>query len=133
MRLAVMVPVLCLLLLAAPARAELSPKAVEYLNEIGLDPESPAVKTAAEDRVPGREGKPVSLDELAQRKNASAVRKFIATRNFLRAYQADENTPIPSADAYEASYLTAEERAHVRPAFRKAGDELYLNSLKQKK
>ena len=121
-----------LLLIAPPARAELSPKAIEYLREIGIDPESAKVKAVADDTVPDRQGKPVSLDELARRKNAFGVHRFIATRNFLRAYEADNNTRIPSADDYEASYLTAEERAIVRPAFRRAGDELYRNSLKQK-
>ena len=118
---------------ALSAHAELSPKAVEYLKEIGLDPESPPVKAVAEDSVPGHEGQPINLDALAQHKNALGVRRFIATRNFLRAYRADQNTRIPAADDYESSYLTAEEKAIVRPAFRKAGDELYLNSLKQKK
>jgi hypothetical protein len=120
-------------LMALPAAAELSPKAIEYLKEIGVDPESALVKAVADDVVPDRQGKPVNLDELAQRKNAFGIRRFIATRNFLRAYQADPNTRIPVADDYEPSFLTTEERAIVRPAFRKAGDELYLNSMKQTK
>jgi hypothetical protein len=120
-------------LAALPAAAELSPKAIEYLKEIGLDPESAPVKAVADDVVPNRHGKPVNLDELAQHKNAFGIRRFIATRNFLRAYQADPNTRIPRADDYEASFLTTEEKAIVRPAFRRAGDELYLNSMKQTK
>ena len=120
-------------LAAAPAAAELSAKAVEYLKEIGLDAESPRVKTVADDSVPDRQGKPVNLEVLALEKNALGIRRFVATRNFLRAYQADASTRIPTADDYESAYLTSEERAIVRPAFRKAGDELYLNSLKQKK
>jgi hypothetical protein len=120
------------LLASFPAAAELSPKAIEYLREIGVDPESAPVKAVAEDVVPDRQGKPVNLDELVRRKNAFAIRRFIATRNFLRAYQADPNTRIPRADDYESSFLTPEEKAIVRPAFRKAGDELYLNSMKQK-
>jgi hypothetical protein len=120
------------LLAALPAAAELSPKAVEYLKEIGLDPQSAPVQAVADDVVPDRQGKPVNLDELAVHKNAFRIRRFIATRNFLRAYQADPNTRIPPAEDYEASFLTAEEKAIVRPAFRKAGDELYLNSMKQK-
>jgi hypothetical protein len=120
-------------LATVPAVAELSPKSIEYLKEIGLDPESAPVKAVADDVVPDRHGKPVNLDELAQHKNAFGVRRFIATRNFLRAYQADPNTRIPRADDYEASFLTTEEKAIVRPAFRRAGDELYLNSMKQTK
>jgi hypothetical protein len=123
---------LAALLTAPPAAAELSPKAIEYLKTIGLDPESAPVKAVSDDVVPDRQGKPVNLDELAQRKNAFGIRRFIATRNFLRAYQADPNTRIPAANDYESSYLTPEEKAIVRPAFRKAGDELYLNSMKQK-
>jgi hypothetical protein len=91
------------------------------------------VKAVVDDAVPDRQGKPVNLDELAQRKNAFGIRRFIATRYFLRAYQADPNTRIPVADDYEPSFLTVEEKAIVRPAFRKAGDELYLNSMKQNK
>ena len=121
-----------LLPIAAPARAELSPKAVEYLRQIGVDPDSAKVKAVADDVVADRQGKPVSLDELARHRNAAAVHRFIATRTFLRAYQADPATRIPSADDYEAWYLTPAEKAIVRPAFRRAGDELYRNSLKQK-
>ena len=120
------------LLAASAAAAELSPKAVEYLKEVGLDPESALVKAVSTDIVPDRQGRPVTLEALALHKRASDVRRFIATRNFLRTYQADPNTRIPSADNYESSFLTSEEKAIVRPAFRKAGDELYLNSLKQK-
>jgi hypothetical protein len=128
------VPVcLAALFAALPAAAELSPKAIEYLKEIGVDPESAPVKAIANDSVPDRQGRSVNLDELAQHKNAFGIRRFIATRNFLRAYQADPNTRIPSANDYEASFLTGEEKAIVRPAFRKAGDELYLNSMKQTK
>jgi hypothetical protein len=133
MRLIATALILPLLLFAASARAELSPKAIEYLKEIGLDPEAGPVKAVVDDAVPDRQGKPVNLEELALHKNAFGIRRFIATRNFLRAYQADRNTRIPSADDYESSYLTADEKAIVRPAFRKAGDELYLNSLQQKK
>jgi hypothetical protein len=124
---------LAALLAAFPAAAELSPKAIEYLKAIGLDPESARVKAVADDAVPDRQGKPVNLEELALHKNAFGIHRFIATRNFLRAYQADPSTRIPSADDYEASYLTREERAIVRPAFRRAGDELYLDSLNQKR
>jgi hypothetical protein len=123
---------LATLLAAHPAAAELSPKAVEYLKEIGVDPQSAPVQAVADDVVPDRQGKPVNLDELAAHKNAFGIRRFIATRNFLRAYQADPNTRIPPAEDYESSFLTPEEKAIVRPAFRKAGDELYLNSKKQK-
>ena len=116
-----------------PAAAELSPKAIEYLKEIGLDPKSEKVKAVIDDVVSDRQGKPVNLDGLAQHKNGFAIRRFIATRNFLRAYQADPNTRIPLADDYEPLFLTMEEKAIVRPAFRKAGDELYLNSMQQNK
>ncbi|HLL28884.1 MAG TPA: hypothetical protein VKT73_14700 [Xanthobacteraceae bacterium] len=121
------------LLFVTPVRAELSQKAIEYLKQIGVDPESARVKAVTDDVVPDRQGKLVSLEELALHKNAFAIHRFIATRNFLRAYQADNNTRIPSADDYESSFLTKEERAIVRPAFRKAGDELYLDSLNQKR
>jgi hypothetical protein len=124
---------LATVLAAFSASAELSPKAIEFLKTIGVDPESAPVKAVADDVVPGRDGKPVSLEELALHKNAFGVRRFIATRNFLRTYESDHNTRIPSADDYEAHFLTPEERAIVHPAFRHAGDELYLDSLNQKR
>jgi hypothetical protein len=124
---------LLLLAFVPAARAELSLQAAGFLKEIGLDPDSARVKGVADDSVADRKGKRLSLDELARRKDASGVRRFIATRNFLRDYQADPNTRIPPADDYESSYLTMDERAQVRPAFRRAGDELYRNALKQKK
>jgi len=127
------ISLLLLLAFAPAARAELSPQAAGFLKEIGLDPDSPRVKAVADDSIVDRQGKRISLDELARRKDAPAVRRFIATRNFLRDYEADTNTRIPAAEDYESSYLTTDERAQVRPAFRRAGDELYRNAVKQKK
>ena len=128
-----LIPIYLIVFLAAfPAAAELSPRAIEYLKEIGLDPDSERVKAVASDVVSDPHGNPVNLEALAVHKNALGIRRFIATRNFLRAYQADPNTRIPSADDFQSSFLTTDEKATVRPAFRKAGDELYLNSMKQK-
>src|SRR5438477_4542947 len=75
---------LAALLTALPAAAELSPKSIEFLKEIGIDPESPIIKAVADDAVPDRQGKPMNLEELALHKNALGIRRFVATRNFLR-------------------------------------------------
>jgi hypothetical protein len=115
------------------AWAELSPKTLEFLKEIGLDPESEQVKAIADDRIQMRNGEIASLDELARKKIKYDIIRFIKTRNFVQSYLRDSNTRLPPTDDYEGAFLTAEEKAFVQPAFRKAGDELYLQSLKHKK
>ncbi len=124
---------LTLVLFITPASAELSPKAVEFLQEISIDPGSEHVKAISEDKIQMRDGEIASLDELARKKLKHAVIRFIATRTFVHAYMRDTNTRLPPTDDYDAAFLTSEEKAFVQPAFRKAGDELYLQSLKQKK
>jgi len=120
-------------LFSSTAWAELSPKTVEYLKEIGLAPDSEQVKAVADDRIQMRNGEIASLNELARKKMRYDIMRFIRTRNFLQSYARDSNTRLPATDDYEAAFLTPAEKALVQPAFRKAGDELYLQSLKQKK
>lgn len=115
---------------SATAEAE---SATEYLKAIGVDPQSAELKSVAHDtiRLPG--GGTVSLNELAkQRKSKAEILRFINTRRFLHAYREDPTTRLPATVDYEAAYLTPEERTLVQPAFRRAGDELYLRSLQQK-
>jgi len=127
-------PVLLIVFLfITPASAELSSNAVEFLEKIGVDPDSENVKAIAEDKIQMRDGEIASLDELARKKLKKAIMRFIATRTFVHAYIRDTNTRLPPTDDYEAAFLTSEEKAFVQPAFRKAGDELYLQSLKQKR
>lgn len=122
------------LLAAAPVLAELSATTSGYLQEVGIDPQAGDVAAVAHDSVSLRDGGVASLDEFArQQKSKVDIMRFVGTRNFLQAYKQDPATRLPSTDRFDAAYLTDEERALVRPALRRAGDELYLRSLQQGK
>ena len=97
---------------SGPSYAGLAAKTSAYLKEIGIDPESPDVKLAADDVISNREGtKDVSLDSLAAFRDQQGGRRFIATRSFIHRYMADQNTPFPKAH-YDVAYLTDTEQ-HV--------------------
>jgi len=114
---------------AFPVLADLSATTNGYLKEIGLDPQSAEIESVEAEAVPLRNGV-ASLDELArQKKSKQEILRFVSTRRFVKAYRENSNTRLPAADDYDAAYLTDEEKALVQPAFRKAGDELYLRSL----
>jgi hypothetical protein len=122
------------LLAAAPVFAELSATTNGYLQEIGIDPDGSDIAAVAGDRIGLRDGTVASLDELARRQKSKAdIMRFIGTRRFVQAYKQDAATRLPPTDRFDANYLTEEERALVRPALRRAGDELYLRSLQQGK
>ena len=122
------------LLAAAPVLAELAPATSGYLKEIGLDPQSHEIESMANEAVTMRSGGVASIDELAkQKKSKREILRFVSTRRFVKAYRENPNTRLPAADDYDAVYVTDEEKALVQPAFRKAGDELYLQSLQGKK
>jgi hypothetical protein len=122
------------LLAAAPVLAELSATTGGYLQEIGIDPGSREIAAVANDRVRLRDGSVASLDELARKQKSKAdIMRFVGTRHFVRAYRQDAATRLPATDRFDEMYLTDEERALVRPALRRAGDELYLRSLQQGK
>jgi hypothetical protein len=122
------------LLAAAPVLADLSATTGGYLQEIGIDPHASDIVAVASERVSLRNGDVVSLDELArQQKSKAEIMRFVGTRHFLQAYRKDSATRLPATDRFDPAYLTDEERALVRPALRRAGDELYLRSLQQGK
>jgi hypothetical protein len=123
----------CTLISATSVAAELSQNAIEFLKEVGIDPGSERVRSILGDIVQTRSGEIASVEELAKKRNKAALLRFICTRNFVQAYVRDGNTRLPATEDYEPLFLTKEERAFVQPAFRKAGDELYLRSLQQKK
>jgi hypothetical protein len=123
----------CTLISATSVAAELSQNAIEFLKEVGIDPGSERVRSILGDIVQTRSGEIASVEELAKKRNKAALLRFISTRNFVQAYVRDGNTRLPATEDYEPLFLTKEERAFVQPAFRKAGDELYLRSLQQKK
>lgn len=123
-----------LLVSTATAFADLSPKTAEYLQTIGLDPHAGEIAAVENDTVLMRNGGVASLEVLAkQKKPKSEILRFVSTRRFVKAYLQDQNTRLPATDDYNAAYLTDEEKAFVQPAFRRAGDELYLRSLQQRK
>ena len=99
------------------ATAALSPKALDYLKELGIDPNSAEVTGISDDRIADWTGGDAnSLDDLATRRIESGVREFIATRNFIRKYLLDTKTPFPPNEIYEASYLKPEELQFIRTA-----------------
>lgn len=117
-----------------PVLADLSATTNGYLKEVGLDPHSADIAGVAEDAIRTKNGDVASLDELARQKKSKAeIERFVGTRRFVKAYVRDQTTRLPAADRYDPAYLTDEEKAFVQPAFRKAGDELYLQSLQQKR
>lgn len=102
---------------AAVATAALSPKAVDYLKELGIDPNSAEVTGIIDDQINrGADGKPFNLDTFAIRRSESGVRNFIATRNFIRKFQKDSKTPFPPNDVYQIRYVTPEEVQFIRTA-----------------
>ncbi len=118
----------------APVLADLSETTRGYLQEIGIDPQASDITAAANENVILRSGGVASLDELARQKKSKAeILRFIGTRRFLQAYRQDSATRLPPTEQFDPAYLTDEERALVRPALRRAGDELYLRSMQQGK
>jgi hypothetical protein len=84
----------------------LLPATISYLVELGIDPNSPEVRTAAIDKINGED-----LNTLAADRARRDVPRFIATRNFIRALRLNPRTEFPRL--YEAAYLTQEEKAFV--------------------
>lgn len=123
-----------MVLAAAPVLADLAPATSGYLKEIGLDPHAAEIESVVSEAVTMRSGGIASIDELAkQKKSKQEILRFVSTRRFVKAYRENPNTRLPAADDYDAAYVTDEEKAIIQPAFRKAGDELYLQSLQGKK
>ena len=98
------------------AAAALSPKAVDYLRELGIDPASEQVTGIIDDQTGRGAGSPYSLEDFATRRSESGVRNFIAMRNFIRKFQKDPKTPFPPNDAYRLRYLKPEELQFIRTA-----------------
>jgi hypothetical protein len=89
---------------------KLQPKAVAFLQEIGIDPRSEQITTIIDDQVGlSREGYPFSLDSLAALRSEDSVRQFVATRNFIRKYQKNTKTPFPPSNVYQGRYLKPDE------------------------
>ena len=100
---------------AVVSTAALSPKALDYLKELGIDPGSAEVTSIIDDQISrGGDGKPFNLDTFAIRRSESGARNFIATRNFIRKYLLDTKTPFPLNEVYVARYLKPEELQFIR-------------------
>jgi hypothetical protein len=98
------------------AAAALSPKAVDYLKELGIDANSAEVASIIDDQTGSGAGSPFTIEVFATRRSESGVRNFIAMRNFIRKYLLDTKTPFPPNDVYHLRYLKPEEVQFIRTA-----------------
>lgn len=98
--------------LAASADAALSTRAASFIN--GLQPplNAAAVRVVSGDNVGG-----VTLESLAARQDAEAVRQFVSIRHFLRAIRADVKAPVPEDYDSESAYLTSAEKDYIGRRF----------------
>lgn len=98
---------------AAPA-LKMKPETAKFLRSMDIDPESAEILLIySEGPIETTyQGDPQthSLDTLAAEKAKNATKRFITTRNFIRALKQDfEKTAIPP-EGYDGLYLTLEER-----------------------
>jgi len=97
---------------------KLQPKAVAFLQEMQIDPNSAQVTAILGDQIGlSREGIPYSLDMFAARRSEDGVREFIVTRNFVRAFRQNTKTPFPKAD-YQTRYLSPDEAKFIANALK---------------
>jgi len=88
--------------------AGLQPTTAAFLQELGINPNSPEVTAVANDQADK-----YSLDSLAAKRDEDGVKRFIATRNFIRKFHQNPKTPQPPADLYNMYMLTTAERAEI--------------------
>jgi hypothetical protein len=105
-----------------PVVAELSAKGAAFLQEIGIDPNAPLIKSIADDVVIHK-GDPTMLDEFASKRMKNAVSRFIKMRTFIRDYRRDPKTPLPAGDDFFYEFLTDEERVIVKALLDKRNKE----------
>lgn len=82
--------------------AELQEKSAAFLKELGIDPTSREVRLIINDQV----GK-YNLDALAARNSELDVKRFIATRNYIRKFKQNPKTPQPYD--YEVRFVKPDE------------------------
>lgn len=102
------------LVLAAQAGA-VDPATTAYLRDLRpvLD-----VGRALNDSVNGTTLDTIVAGDLAPAQKETAVRTFVATRNFYHALLRDADAPVPPAAIYDAmKYMTAAERDQVGRIF----------------
>ena len=106
--------------LAGPAHA-LKPETAAFLKKNGFDPASPQIARIAEDKVGD-----ASLDSIADDGDKKGLRQFVATRNFIRAFMKDTETPFPEDGLYAAEYLNEQEQSFVARALRESWSRITM-------
>lgn len=99
-------------LLCAAAASASTPAAERMLKELGVDPADPAVRAIASQSVATKTGT-YSLDALAAKGDAEAVKAFLVTRDFLRAFREDPDIEFPDDETYDIRYLTEAEKRYI--------------------
>lgn len=99
----------------------LKPTTAAFLKEIGLDPASTDIRAISGDKITTKSGKLKSLEALAVKRDEDGVKRFVATRVFLRAYRENPATPFPSSELYDPYLLTPDEVDFVAMQLRQNG------------
>lgn len=102
-----------LALLAAASASAMTPETESFLKKVGADPRSTPVLAVAADTVTTQSGEVITLDALAAKRDETAVKSFLVTRDFLRAFKEDSNIEFPDDELYSIVYLTVQERAYI--------------------
>lgn len=104
---------LAALLFAASFASALTPAAEALLRKLGLDPKSEEIAALAGDRVAAKNGKVYTLDALAAKGDAAAVKAFLVTREFFHAFLKDPDIEFPNDELYDVRYLTEAEKLYM--------------------
>ena len=107
------------LFVASKASAAISPETENFLQGVGYNIQSEEITAIADDTITTKAGVVVSLNTLAAKKDEVGVRRFVATRNFVRKYMADTKTPFPDRDVYYTGYLKSNEVSFILAALKK--------------
>ncbi|MBI5247845.1 MAG: hypothetical protein HY923_11770 [Elusimicrobia bacterium] len=108
-----------LALFAAASASALSPETETFLKGLKIDPQSADIQAIAADVVANDEGEEVSLDTLAAKRDEMGVKRFVATRKFVKAYMKNTKTPFPERKLYEISFLKPNEVIFILDALKK--------------
>lgn len=103
---------LLLALLCAVGASALTPAAESMLRTLGQDPESELIRAIAADTVRTKAGV-YTLDSLAAKGDLNAVKSFLVTRDFLRAFKDDPDIEFPDDASYDIRYLTEAEKVYI--------------------
>jgi hypothetical protein len=107
--------------------AGLSPTSAAFLHKIGINPRAHDVIAVEGDVVSNKTFKHVTLDSLAAMRDQMGVKRFIATRNYIRAFEKSWEAKEPrlySTDYLtpaEVHYMVKEMKKHFCDIFQQAG------------